>query len=249
MPERAPPRSTPHASCSLLATHHSLLLARTHHSPTPDSAGRVGVRPAAELRHVQRHRHELDVLGALRASPAPATHVGPRLHAACTAAPPHALAPPGPHAARTLCPPHDSAGRGGVQRAAELQHVQRHRHGQDVLCALRASPAPRSPSRPSPARCSHRCAAPRPRAFPARMPPASYARLMTRQWAPVFNQPLSFDTSSVTDMYAMFAVRSAQAPAPATHPGPRPHAACTAAPPHALAPLRPACRLHPMPAS
>ena len=46
------------------------------------------------------------------------------------------------------------------------------------------------------------------------MPPAPYARLMTRQGAYYFNQPLSFDTSSVTSMDGMFMVRSAPAPPP-----------------------------------
>ena len=42
--------------------------------------------------------------------------------------------------------------------------------------------------------------------------PASYALLSTRQSASAFNQPLSFDTSSVTDMSDMFRVRSGRAP-------------------------------------
>ena len=37
---------------------------------------------------------------------------------------------------------------------------------------------------------------------------------LTRQAAHAFNQPLSFDTSEVTDMYLMFYVRSARALAP-----------------------------------
>jgi len=41
---------------------------------------------------------------------------------------------------------------------------------------------------------------------PHRMPLPS-----TRQYAKAFNQPLSFDTSSVTDMNRMFAVRPARA--------------------------------------
>ena len=41
--------------------------------------------------------------------------------------------------------------------------------------------------------------------------PASHARLSTRQSADAFNQPLSFDTSSVTNMIRMFNVRSARA--------------------------------------
>ena len=52
---------------------------------------------------------------------------------------------------------------------------------------------------------------PTPSRRPARMRPAPYARLMTRQFASVFNQPLSFDTSKVTTMYQMFHVRSARA--------------------------------------
>ena len=41
-----------------------------------------------------------------------------------------------------------------------------------------------------------------------------HARLLTRQRAYAFNQPLSFDTSKVTDMHWMFMVRSARAPQP-----------------------------------
>ena len=46
-------------------------------------------------------------------------------------------------------------------------------------------------------------------------PPSSVPCLWTRQKAQAFNQPLSFDTSSVTTMQNMFYVRSA--PAHATH--------------------------------
>ena len=42
-----------------------------------------------------------------------------------------------------------------------------------------------------------------------RMP--SHALPSTRQYADAFNQPLSFDTSSVTNMLGMFSVRSARA--------------------------------------
>jgi len=41
--------------------------------------------------------------------------------------------------------------------------------------------------------------------------------LSTRQRASAFNQPLSWDTSSVTTMYEMFYVRSARAPASGLH--------------------------------
>ena len=54
--------------------------------------------------------------------------------------------------------------------------------------------------------------------------PASHARLSTRQKASAFNQPLSFDTSKVTDMGFMFDVRSARALAPSLEKGL--HAAC-----------------------
>ena len=43
------------------------------------------------------------------------------------------------------------------------------------------------------------------------MSPSSYASLFTRQFASSFNQSLSLDTSSVTDMRWMFWVRSARA--------------------------------------
>ena len=41
----------------------------------------------------------------------------------------------------------------------------------------------------------------------ARLPPSQHASLCTRQGASAFNQPLTFDTSSVTSMRYMFAVR------------------------------------------
>ena len=48
------------------------------------------------------------------------------------------------------------------------------------------------------------------------MPPLfPQGSLSTRQGAAAFNQPLSFDTSSVIDMNGMFAVRSARALPPA----------------------------------
>ena len=56
----------------------------------------------------------------------------------------------------------------------------------------------------------------RPSRLPARtsLAPASHALPSTRQYASAFNQPLSFDTSSVTDMRYMFFVRSARALGP-----------------------------------
>ena len=48
-------------------------------------------------------------------------------------------------------------------------------------------------------------------ASPHLAPRLAYASLVTRQYASAFNQPLSFDTSEVTDMDSMFRVRSARA--------------------------------------
>ena len=57
------------------------------------------------------------------------------------------------------------------------------------------------------------CAAAAPCRLPARTSPrVAYALLSTRQLASAFNQPLSFDTSSVTDMRGMFRVRSPRVP-------------------------------------
>eukprot|EP00964_Phaeocystis_antarctica_P009989 scaffold5448_cov59-Phaeocystis_antarctica.AAC.1 len=103
------------------------------HVPRCDSAGRVGVQPAAELRHVQRHEHGLHVLRAHPARvPCPVSSWFLR---APLRAPPHR-----PHASSRLLAPRvaihvprcDSADSGGVQPAAEPRHVQRHEHGGHV---------------------------------------------------------------------------------------------------------------------
>jgi hypothetical protein len=61
--------------------------------------------------------------------------------------------------------------------------------------------------------CRHHTPGP-PASRLAPLPPASHALPSTRQRASAFNQPLSFDTSSVTDMRSMFGVRSARALGP-----------------------------------
>ena len=66
----------------------------------------------------------------------------------------------------------------------------------------------------------------------------------TRQGASAFNQPLSLNTSSVTDMSSMFQVRSARAQPRDAQSGPRLHAACAVAAARPPA-SRPACRLAP----
>ena len=63
----------------------------------------------------------------------------------------------------------------------------------------------------------HACAAAAPHGLPPPGPhlaPHRTPLLSTRQGASAFNQPLSWDTSKVTDMYGMFEVRSARALAP-----------------------------------
>ena len=78
----------------------------------------------------------------------------------------------------------------------------------------------------------------------ARIPPRTVClRFDSRQYARAFNQPLSFDTSRVTNMAYMFDVRSSRAlcstsavepsPARCVHRGRLPHPASRAAPPTA----------------
>ena len=116
---RSAPRPASHALLSTLGT-----------------AGREGVQPAAELRHLQRHEHGRHVLRALRAYPASNLQSSPLLHAACTADARH-LRPPGlrlaPHHMRSF---RLSAGSVGVQPAAELRHLQRYEHEPDVSSTL-----------------------------------------------------------------------------------------------------------------
>jgi hypothetical protein len=87
-------------------------------------------------------------------------------------------------------------------------------------------------------------AAPRPPASRRAPRPVSHALLSTRQYASAFNQPLSFDTSKVTNMRSMFHVRSARALAPKLAlSGAFPvHAACAAAAPRRL-PARTSLRI------
>eukprot|EP00964_Phaeocystis_antarctica_P008224 scaffold4429_cov36-Phaeocystis_antarctica.AAC.2 len=102
------------------------------------SAGRVGVQPAAELRHLQRHGHALHVRRARSyPMPCPQSAVEP-FSARCLRRgrlPPPACRP-------AFLAPHRmpffrlSAGRVGVQPAAELRHLQRHYHDLDVSSAL-----------------------------------------------------------------------------------------------------------------
>eukprot|EP00964_Phaeocystis_antarctica_P050363 scaffold29240_cov55-Phaeocystis_antarctica.AAC.1 len=80
----------------------------------------------------------------VRSSPCPAPNLqsSPALHAACTAV-----------ARRLFRLPTQGV---GVQPAAELRHLQPHRHGRHVLGALVPVPCPQSAIEPCPARCLHR---------------------------------------------------------------------------------------------
>eukprot|EP00964_Phaeocystis_antarctica_P017930 scaffold9957_cov44-Phaeocystis_antarctica.AAC.4 len=180
------------------------------------SAVRVGVQPAAELRHLQRHGHALHVQCALLPVHCPESAVEPSPAPACTAVACH-IPPPGSHLAPHRMPPfRPSAVRVGVQPAAELRHLQRHGHVPHVLRALLPVPCPESAVEPSPARCVRRGRLPHPA---SRLPGRTLPRTVcppfdSRQYASAFNQPLSFDTSSVTRMGYMFTVRPSPRPAP-----------------------------------
>ena len=102
---------------------------------------------------------------------------------------------PRPHLVKhCICPPFVSAVR-GVRPVAGLRHLQRQNHARHVLRALRAWSAPRYRRIP--------CISGIPDL-------AVFPCFDSRQGTPDFNQPVSFDTSSVTDMSWMFLVRSAR---------------------------------------
>ena len=144
-PRREPPAEPSlHAACTSTPRPPPSRPPGPHLALPCDSVGHVGVQPAAELRHVQRHRHDRHVL---RACPRPPNlQPSPSFHAACTTTAPNALSPPGPHTSPCfMCHPYDSAVREGVQPAAELRHVQRHKHGRDVYGACSHPEPPAEP--------------------------------------------------------------------------------------------------------
>ena len=108
-----------------------------------------------------------------------------------------------------------SAARVGVQPAAELRHLQRHKHVVHVLRTLLPVPYPESAVQPSRARCL-RAVTRRLSRLQARTSPRIVCPLFISTWqhAVAFNQPLSLDTSSVMTMKGMFGVPSARALAP-----------------------------------
>ena len=142
-----------------------------------------------------------------------------------------------PHASRAV-PPHASHARLSARQSAlafnqALSFDTSSVTDMERMFSVRSARAlaPRLESGPPRARCLRR-RHPTPSRLPAQPPhtplPASHSRLSTRQDAKAFNQPLSFDTSKVTQMLFMFSVRSARA-----------------MPPHSLQSVPPcACRLH-----
>jgi len=188
----------------------------------------------------------------VRSRACPGSQLSIPVHAACSRRHPPPLPPPGPHFGPHLMPSLrlGMPGRAGVQSAAELRHVQRHRHELHVLRALRACPGPHSLELGPPRACRlgrgrpMRCRLPAARTSSRIVCPPS-----TRQLAYAFNQPLRFDTSKVTTMSDMFYVRSARALAPSLGSGP-PRARrfrCRHTAPTALSPPGPHLALHRMP--
>jgi len=184
-----PPTTPPHPPACLPACRPPLYASPFY------SAGHVGIQPAAEPRHVQRHRHGVHVSRAFRACPALSLH-SRGLPAACAT---DHRTPPFRLLARMspllLCfpPCFSSAERVGVQPATELRHVQRHEHEVDVWGALRACPALSLHSWAFAARCLHRRRFHMPSCLPARMSPllpclpfysAAHIRAVRREQAP-----------------------------------------------------------------
>eukprot|EP00964_Phaeocystis_antarctica_P028545 scaffold16104_cov47-Phaeocystis_antarctica.AAC.4 len=232
---RSYPRARP---CTLRAPPGSHLA--PHRMPSvPLSAVRVGVQPAAELRHLQRHIHVGHALRALLPVPSCPESADEPSSARCVhrRRPPPFL-PPGPNLAPHRTPPFRlSAVRVGVQPAAELRHLQCHEHELHVPRALLPVPCPKSAVEPSPLRptCTAvACHPPASRVAPRSAPHALLSN--PRQSASALNQPLSFDTSSVTNMNGMFYVRSSPRPAPNLQSSPPLHAACPAVEPPPPAP-------------
>ena len=216
-----------HAACTRPAPHALAPLSpgiAPPCEPRRDSAGRDGVQPATELRHVQRDGHEPNVL---RAPPARAIGILPGLVLRARRA--HLLSPP-PHA---LVPPVSPSMSLGVTRQISALN-QPLSFDTSKVTAMQYMFQVRSAraltfSRGPPRACRLRRRHPTSSGLPAHTPrPTSHAFVSTRQGASAFNQPLSWNTSSVTTMRSMFYVRSAHALAPSAFTaGPSRRACCS----------------------
>ena len=202
---RLPARSSPRIVCPALLA---------------PSAVRVHLQPAAELGHVQRHKHVRHVLRALLSpSPnlcSPALSPAPCEHRARARSPPPACRRHAQLAAhREPClRPRQWASAFNQPLSWDTRRVTHMRNMFYVRCYPRPDPASVQ-SRPHPPASSHtrsgalvhavgrRLTPPGPQLAPHRLP-----CLRPRQDATTFNQPLSWDTSGVTDMSYMFQVHS-----------------------------------------
>ena len=223
------------------------------------SAVRVGVQPAAELRHLQRHGHVPDVLRALRPVPCTQSAVEPSpARCLCTAIARH-LPPPARPAARSarMSSLRLSAVSVGVRPAVELRHVKSQKHALHVLRALRACSAllPISAVEPSPrAACT---------AVARRLPPAgpqlpSSPRtvcplLLTLGSARRPSTSRSASTRPASQPWATCSTCASRVPCPGTltaNSWARPRACTPLAPPspHTRPPLSPGPHLAPRPA-
>ena len=158
------------------------------------------------------------------------------LHAACTPCgrpPPPQLtcSPHAPHVHLLLQP---SAESKQVQPAPQLGHLWGHEHDRDVLCEL--LPPRTSPLRPFLYTCCVGSAIPPPlqthtgaHNLPACCLPRSMCHCLQTlaQYADKFNQPLSWDTSGVTDMRWMFNVRGSPRPVCSPPSAVAPYTRCT----------------------
>ena len=190
----------------------------THRTMPPfDSAASVGVQPAAELRHVQRHNHARHVCGALHATLPP-----PHLPTSTSTSPPRRACRlrrrrPTPSRLPAHTSPHIACLPSARQHASAFNQPLNFDTSSVTIMSymfLVRTPRPLPASisvgsspcmflrddntLPPPALASE--------PHTQHHMPNTYARLSARQFASAFNQPLSFDTSSVTSMDQMFGV-------------------------------------------
>eukprot|EP00964_Phaeocystis_antarctica_P138816 scaffold103466_cov54-Phaeocystis_antarctica.AAC.2 len=176
-----------HAACTAIASR----------PPASQPAQSVYVQPAAELRHIQPHDHVPYVPRALL----------PLLHIACTAVVRCLPLADWYTSPRTVCPPLDSPQEAPAFNQPLIIDTS---SATDMagMFAVRSSPCP-APNVHSIPRLHATCPA-----VAHRLPARTLPPFDSRQYASAFDQPLSFDTSSVTTMYGMFYVRSSPRPAP-----------------------------------